>query len=557
MATQRRDSSGAPPPGPGGPGGPREAKGTPPPTPGRGPGRGGLLGFTALVAAAALLALGVLALTGNLGGDDVEPERIFESATGEEDDPFAYDDDRRADFELRAALGNSHVLYALSPGGVVETAARVDKFRAEIERAAREHDADPDLMEAMVFLESAGRPEVIAGGTDAAAAAGLGQILASTGTDLLGMEIDLARSQELTDTITTSLQRAGELREQAVKLAGAAELADRKRAAKLEQQAVELERRAEQATRQRVAVDERFDPVAALNGMGTYLAIAGEEFGREDLAVSSYHMGIGNLGDVIARYTGEPESKQLDTIAERDLSYAELYFASSPTANERAWSLLSSFGDDSSTYLWRVLAAQRIMELWRTDRAELKRLAGLHANKATAEEVFHPEDETRAFEDAEEIADGIDSGELVTIPTESRYGFEIGRQLGELAADLGVERELYASLQPEALATLIYMAGRVEAITGRPEQKLIVTSAVRDRAYQAELIGRNVQATDGFSLHTTGWSFDILRRYANDRHAQAFQFTLDRLKALGVIDYAVEPDAIHVTVSELAAPLLE
>ncbi len=46
-------------------------------------------------------------------------------------------------------------------------------------------------MEAMVLLESAGRPEVIAGGTDPATASGLAQIVASTGIDLLGMEIDL------------------------------------------------------------------------------------------------------------------------------------------------------------------------------------------------------------------------------------------------------------------------------------------------------------------------------------------------------------------------------
>ena len=519
--------------------------------------RRGSAGFTLLVAVAALLAAGVIALTGVLGGEEVEPEAIFEAATGEADDPFAYDAGRRADFESRAALGNSHVLYALSPGGVVDTAARVDRFREEIERAAGAHGADPDLMEAMVFLESAGRPDVIAGGTDAAAAAGLGQIVGSTGLDLLGMEIDLARSQELTDTITSSLQRAGKLRERAIRLAAARKPADRKRAPKLEHEAEKLERRAEEARRARIGVDERFDPVAALDGMGRYLEIATAEFGRDDLAVASYHMGIGNLGDVIARFTGEPESEQLGVIDERDLSYAEIYFASSPTAAEPAYELLTSFGDDSSTYLWRVLAARRIMELWRGERAELERLASLHANKATAEEVFHPEEETPAFADAGEISEALDSGELVQIPDDPALGFEVGNQLGELAEELGEERSLYASLRPEALATLVYMAGMVEAVTGKPDQQLIVTSAVRDRAYQAELAGRNDQATSAYSLHTTGWSFDILRRYANDRHARAFQFALDRLQDLGLIDYAVEPEAIHVTVSDLAEPLLD
>jgi hypothetical protein len=546
MATQGQDTASAP-GGSGTGGGPRA----------RGPAWRGLAGGAALLAVALLLAAGVLALSGVLGDEEVEPALIFDSATGQADDPFAYGDDRRADFEARATLGNSHVLYALSPGGVVETAARVAAFREQIERAAAAHGADPELMEAMVFLESAGRPDVIAGGTDAAAAAGLGQIVASTGLDLLGMDVDLARSQELTDTINESLQSAANLRERAIELAGASKLADRKRAAKLEQQAIALEREAERARRERIAVDERFDPEAALDGMARYLEIAAGEFGREDLAVASYHMGIGNLGDVISRFTGEPESEQLGVIADRDLSYAEIYFASSPTERADAYELLAGFGDDSSTYLWRVLAAQRIMELWRQDRAELKRLADLHANKATAEEVFHPPDETEAFADAEQIADALEDGELVAIPDDPELGFEIGKQLGELAPELGQDPELYASLRPEALATLVYMAGLVEAATGKPDQQLIVTSAVRDEAYQAELVNRNDQATDAYSLHTTGWSFDILRRYANDRHAQAFQFALDRLQDLGVIDYAVEPEAIHVTVSELAAPLLE
>ena len=59
-----------------------------------------------------------------------------------------------------------------------------------------------------------------------------------------------------------------------------------------------------------------------------------------------------------------------------------------------------------------------------------------------------------------------------------------------------------------------------------------------------------------FSCAYHGWSFDIEHKYASDRQAEAFQFMLDRLRALDVIDYAYEPDAIHVTVSNEAAPLL-
>ncbi len=88
------------------------------------------------------------------------------------------------------------------------------------------------------------------------------------------------------------------------------------------------------------------------------------------------------------------------------------------------------------------------------------------------------------------------------------------------------------------------------------EGALRVSSAVRDQAYQDQLVGVNSEATPNYSLHTTGYAFDIPREYSSDSQAQAFQFVLDRLRALNVIDYAVEPSAIHVVVSDEAAALL-
>ena len=46
-------------------------------------------------------------------------------------------------------------------------------------------------------------------------------------------------------------------------------------------------------------VDERFDPAKALAGTARYLALARERLGREDLAFVSYHMGMGNLENVL------------------------------------------------------------------------------------------------------------------------------------------------------------------------------------------------------------------------------------------------------------------
>lgn len=510
-----------------------------------------LLVVAGLVACAAALAFSVLWLTGVFDNDpELVPAELAETAReGGSADPFAYSDARRAEFEERAASGYAHVLYEKSPGGIVASAKRTAAWRDEIERAAREHGTDPDLMEAMVLLESAGRPEVIAG-DDPEAASGLAQIVASTGIDLLGMRVDLARSQAIVNQLSANEQEL-------VKRRAQAQSSNRKQRVKAVRRVGELERENAALRRELPRVDERFDPVAALDGMGLYLEIAEERFGRTDLAVASYHMGIGNLESVIARYSGtEGESTPVgETVAAGDLDYARLFFGSSPLENDRAWDLLSAFGDDSSTYLWRVLAAERIMRMYRDDRRALDELAELQTAKATAEEVFHPEDETEAFADPAALETALDDADLVGIPDGREYGYVVGDQLGQLARGLEIDPRLYRTLSPEALATLIYMSARVRRIAG-DKGTLIVTSATRDQEYQDELVGSNPEATPAYSLHTTGYSFDILRKYRNDRQARAFQFMLDRLRALSVIDYAVEPAAIHITVSDQARPLL-
>jgi soluble lytic murein transglycosylase-like protein len=483
----------------------------------------------AMVAAAAAIA--ALALALGLGEDDppnVEVGRIVEAARSGAgaDDPLAWSPSRSEQFAERATLGTSHVIYEKSPGGVEIAAERTAEWRAEIEAAARGGGVDPDLLEAMVFLESAGRPEVMADGTPRSAT-GLTQIIPSTAVDLLGMQVDLGRSIELTRDIGRAAAR------------GKPELAKR-------------------LVAERAEVDQRFDPEQALAGAAEYLRIARERFGSEQLAVVSYHMGIGNLESVIAAYSGDevPEGGAGALIDELGLDYPRLFFDSSPERNRGAWELLSGFGDDSSLYYWRVLASLEILRLWRDDPDALDEREDLITEKATLEELYHPEGETDAFETADDVLDARADGDLVALPADPSLGFRVTDQAGELANELGADPELYRALRPEALATLVYLAARVQAISGETKP-LKLTSATRDQEYQDVLIGVNPEATQEYSLHTTGWSFDIRRDYASDAQARAFQFVLDRLRAHAIIDYAYEPAAIHVTVSELGRVLTD
>jgi hypothetical protein len=59
----------------------------------------------------------------------------------------------------------------------------------------------------------------------------------------------------------------------------------------------------------------------------------------------------------------------------------------------------------------------------------------------------------------------------------------------------------------------------------------------------------NANAARSYSIHTTGYAFDIARTYSSRRQAGAFQYVLDRLAALHAIAYIREAGAMHIAVA--------
>jgi Transglycosylase SLT domain len=418
-------------------------------------------------------------------------------------DPFSYVSSRTADFRARAIAGNAHVLFTASPGGAIATAARVTTFRRLIDLATAHSGIDPNMLEAIVFLESAGHPDAIAG-NDPAAAAGLTQILAQTGQSLLRMHIDLASSRRLTAQIDRASGNG--------QAAAAAAL-----------------------KRRRAAIDDRFNPARALAATVRYLRLARRHFGRPDLAIESYHMGIGNLQQVLDDYDGG-----------RAVPYTQLYFDTAPDHHASAYDLLASFGDDSSLYYWRILGAAQIMRLYRTDRPALVRLASLQVASGSAAEVLHPPDRTAAFSDPNALYDAYASHTLVALPANAaQLGLSYDRTIGSEAQQLKVPARLYRGLRPAAVDLLIELAARVRALSSGAEP-LIVSSAVTAARHQ-QVLGA------GDRTATTGYSFTIARRYRDRSQAAAFQAMLDRLQALNLIAWERFPGVIEVTVASDAS----
>lgn len=473
-----------------------------------------------VVALVAVVAATVVAATALLHSDDASPRLAPGSgaAAGRSDevvDPLAYTPARERELVAAATRGHAHVIFAKSPGGAIASAARTARYRPLVEAAAKTTGLDPDTLEAIVLLESAGRPDAAAD-PRLEGAVGLTQILAETGRNLLGMRVDPAAARR----IGRSLARA--------RARGDGELVARLRA-------------------RRRRVDERFDPPKALMATARYLQLARDALHRDDLAVVSYHMGIGNLQTALRAYGGDHE----------DVSYARLYFDSSPLRHAAAWGALARLGDDSATYLWRVMAAREIMRLYRTDRERLIALSRLQNAKNSAEEVLHPEGATERFATPGDLRAAYAGGRIVALPRKllAAHGVRIDAQMGELAGRLKRSAATYRGLRPEALALLVVLGAGVQEISDT--EPLVLTSTVRDQRYQRLLLaGGNGEATRNYSLHTTGWAFDILRSYRSRAQALAFEFMLGRLQSEDLVAWVREPAAIHVTVSQQAQELL-
>jgi hypothetical protein len=191
------------------------------------------------------------------------------------------------------------------------------------------------------------------------------------------------------------------------------------------------------------------------------------------------------------------------------------------------------------------------MRLYRGNPAALRFEERQQLRKNSAEEYLHPLASTHRFGTPDAILRAELQHTLRMIPVDVS-STHVATRVGGEARKLGRSPRLYRALRPQALDVLLYIGHEVHALSGA-RKPLILTSAVRDNRYQRVLMHVNANAARSYSLHTTGYAFDIARAYASDRQGRAFQRVLDRLVAANAIAYIRETGAIHIAVASDAA----
>jgi hypothetical protein len=404
--------------------------------------------------------------------------------------------------DAEAARSFDRGYFVASRAGVLATARRAAAWRRLAVRAASGTTVDANLLEAIVYSESGGVAGAIAGDR-----AGLTQLTPAMARSA-GLHVNAHVSRILTGQIRWWVRHGNY-------------------------------RHARHIARQRAVADRRFAPLAELRATVRYLEGARRGLGGTDLAVASMHLGISGLRTTLARF-GDTEA-----------TYAQLYFGSGPNRHPAVYRRLTAHGQAGYDAYWRVLSAERILRLYRTEPRKLLWEDRQQHRKSSAEEVLHPRPVAHEFRGPAQLLRAWRRHVLVRIPTDTARTHIAVEHLGGMARTYGASPRLYRGLRPGALGVLLLIGRRVHELSGA-RAPLHLTSAVRDDRYQRALQGVNAFAARTYSLHTTGFTFDLGRATLAPRQERVLRWVLDRLTAANGVAYIEEPYCYHVTVSSRA-----
>lgn len=272
-------------------------------------------------------------------------------------------------------------------------------------------------------------------------------------------------------------------------------------------------------------VDHRFDPKRAIPAQTRYLLSLTRRYGGVDWALQAYHGGEAGAAKTMRLFASEAR-----TVASRGwVPYSLLYAHVSPTGTPSAFSYLFGRSDDHRYYWWKVLMAERALNLYRQDPEEFEReWQALHPG-LSSDAVYYPEPESLQFADDGALRAAYLDGTLVALPANAA---SLGVRTENLAALDPSSAGLQKGLRPEAMGALLRLVGLYRGFGGR--DSLVTTSLVQSNAYRRLWEARYPSPPPVAGVprdpefHTTGLTFDLVRP-ERDWDRKVLEYALGRL----------------------------
>lgn len=210
--------------------------------------------------------------------------------------------------------------------------------------------------------------------------------------------------------------------------------------------------------------------------------------------------------------------------------------------------------------VYRILAAQQIVALYDESAENFSLMQFVYA-RFRAEAVWYYVQGLKSYDTVHEIKNAVKANALVTLeklPLEAGISFH--KEIGQLLKDAPELRYLYKSAKPETLGFLLYLVDAMREKTKNKNFTLVMTSMIRDVAYQSALTKVNRYTAKDVSLHTTGYAMDIDRgetlKTGADR--KLFRQLLTQLSMQGEIYFQYESNGCaHICLNPKAAKKYE
>lgn len=271
--------------------------------------------------------------------------------------------------------------------------------------------------------------------------------------------------------------------------------------------------------------DERLIPERAIPAAANYLARLESKFGGIDWAIFAYHCGEGCVGSMKALVD---QARGIDP----PFTVPKMFFGGTPAVNrelyQAVWRQMER--DFSPTYYFRIIRAQQLLELYRDNPEEFKRLfaeyqwAANPAKRAPNRLAVWLQAKDLLYQNAEDIRG--DENNLVPVPDDpDTYGFR-----------LRTDEQEFLRATPAAVGTLMYLAYETRRMFDSMKTRekwvpLEVTSLVRPAEDDAPPVGID---------HGSGQVFDIEIGSLPLSEREALDFVLKDMGWSGYLGYAEE-----------------
>lgn len=288
--------------------------------------------------------------------------------------------------------------------------------------------------------------------------------------------------------------------------------------------------------------DDRLNPDRAVPAAANYLARLENKFGGRDWAVFGYHCGEGCISELLPLTQSALGHKAQPSVA-------EMFFAASPALHRDLYEAIQRHmqRDYSPTYWFRIMRAEQLLNLYRTDRATFRDLVEVYRNptnparRANDRLVTWLKSEDTFYRSASDLkqAEG-----LVIAPDDPKlFGFSLRKP--------ATDSDLYSQATPAAIGTLLYIAFETRRLfeEHRPKGEHFVPLEV------VELVSTNDRPAEAGTLlvdpefpeHSTGQVFDIDQSNLPPGERESLNFILDDLGWDGYLGFIqVTGDTLHI-----------